>query len=248
MIRPTTLLGAILLSTISIVSAGTIDPNTSDSKHLEYGAKFPSVVKLCCFDGVGLSCGSAVIIDPHWILTAAHVVENCETWTITTEDKKYKISKMIIYPKYESEKFGYHDIALGYVEDELKLGYYPTLYSNDDEIGKVCSMAGWGFTGTFNTGIKISDGKRRGGSNFIDGTERNVLVCSPSKRHNKFTELEFLIGSGDSGGGLFIDGKLAGIHSSVLAIDKKPDSTYTDESCHTRISLYVDWINSIIKK
>lgn len=242
MIRPTTLLGAILLCITSIVSAGTIDPNTPDSKHLEYGSKFPSVVKLCCFDGVGLSCGSAVIIDPHWILTAAHVVEKCEAWTITTEDKQYKVSKMISYPEYESEKFGYHDIALGYVEEELKLEYYPPLYSNDDEIGKVCSMAGWGFTGTFNTGIKISDGKRRGGSNFIDGTERNVLVCSPSRRHNKFTELEFLIGSGDSGGGLFIEGKLAGIHSSVVAIDKKPDSTYTDESCHTRISLYHKWI------
>jgi hypothetical protein len=51
MIRPTTLLGAILLCITSIVSAGTIDPNTPDSKHLEYGSKFPSVVKLCCFDG-----------------------------------------------------------------------------------------------------------------------------------------------------------------------------------------------------
>lgn len=245
--KPTILLGVLLLLIGRIVFGGTIDPNTPDAKYVEYGTKFISVVKLCCFDGKGLSCGSAVIIDPHWILTAAHVVENCDTWTITMDNKQYKVLKMISYPEYESEKFGYHDIALGYVEDELKLEYYPPLYSKDDEIGKLCSMAGWGFTGTFNTGIKTSDGKRRGGSNFIDGTERNVLICSPSKRHNKFTELEFLIGSGDSGGGLFIDGKLAGIHSSVLATDKKPDSTYTDESCHTRISLYHKWVTDTMR-
>ena len=108
-------------------------------------------------------------------------------------------------------------------------------------------MAGWGFTGTFNTGIEKADGKRRAGSNFIDRTERKILVCSPSKRHEKTTELEYLIGSGDSGGGLFIDNKLAGIHSSVIGYDGKSNSTYTDESCHTRISLYSDWIDLIVK-
>jgi hypothetical protein len=91
----------------------------------------------------------------------------------------------------------------------------------------------------------VSDGKKRGGSNIIDKIDRELLVCTPSRAYNK-TELEFLIGSGDSGGGLFIDGKLAGINSCVMATDGKPNSTYSDESGHTRISKYINWIETTI--
>jgi hypothetical protein len=237
-----------ILSGVQLGFTGTIDPNTPDSKHVEYGSKFHSVVKICCFDGKGLSCGSAVIISPNWIVTAAHVVENCHSWSITVGDEQYKIDKMIIHEEYKTEVFGYNDIALGHLEKEIKLEHYPELYKDSDEVGKICSMAGWGFTGTFNTGIEKSDGKRRGGSNFIDRTERKILVCSPSKKNEKTTELEYLIGSGDSGGGLFIGNKLAGIHSSVIGYDGKPNSTYTDESCHTRVSLFHNWIKETISK
>ena len=236
-----------ILSGTQLGFAGTIDPNTPDSKYVEYGSKFHSVVKLCCFDGKGMSCGSAVIIDPHWIITAAHVVENCHSWSVTIGDEQYKIDKMIMHEDYKTDIFGYNDIALGYLKKEIKLEHYPDLYKDSDEVGKVCSMAGLGFTGTFNTGIEKADGKRRAGSNFIDRTERKILVYSPSKRNGKITELEYLIGSGDSGGGLFINNKLAGIHSSVIGYDGKSNSTYTDESCHTRISLYSDWVDSTIK-
>lgn len=232
----------------SPVIAGTIDPNTPDSKYIEYGDKFNSVTKLCCYDGKNTFCGSAVVIDPHWIVTAAHVVENCHSWTITlANNKQYKLSKMIAYPKYNFNIFGEFDIALGYSEEYIELDGYPELYTDNDEVGKLCSMAGWGLTGTFNTGVSKSDGKRRGGANFIDRIEKKVLICSPSKSNEKMTELEYLICSGDSGGGLFIDGKLAGIHSSVLGYDGKPDSTYKDESCHTRVSLYADWIKTTME-
>jgi Trypsin len=237
----------IVLFFSTIMLAGTIDPNTPDSKYIEYGSKFHNTVKLCCFDGKGLSCGSAVVIDPHWILTAAHVVENCQIWSVTIKDKEYKLDKVILNPDYKSDNFGYDDIALGYSKEKLVFDHYPALYELNDEVGKVCSMAGWGLTGTFNTGANRSDDKRRAGSNFIDGIERKVLMCSPSRRNEKITSLEFLIASGDSGGGLFIDGKLAGIHSSVVAIDKKPNSTYTDQSCHTRVSLYSKWIKKTME-
>jgi secreted trypsin-like serine protease len=240
------LLSLVIFLIGSVAYSGTIDPNTPDSKYVEYGSKFHSVVKLCCFDGKGMSCGSAVIIDPHWIITAAHVVENCHSWSVTVGGEQYKIDKVIIHEDYQTEVFGYNDIALGHVEKEIKLDHYPELYTDSDEVGKVCSMAGLGFTGTFNTGIKTADGKRRAGSNFIDRTERKILICSPSKRNEKITELEYLIGSGDSGGGLFIGNKLAGIHSSVIGYDGKPNSTYTDESCHTRVSLFHDWIKKTL--
>jgi secreted trypsin-like serine protease len=242
------MLMVLCLSIPSTIFAGTIDPDTPDSKYIEYGSKFHNVVKICCFDGKGMSCGSAVVIDSHWIITAAHVVENCHSWSITIDEINYNIVSMISHEKYQSDNFGYDDIALGYIEQPLPLKSFPGLYEDSNEPGKLCSMAGWGFTGNFKTGLKFSDNKRRAGSNFIDKVERNTLVCSPSRRNNKMTELEFLICNGDSGGGLFIDGKLAGIHSSVVATDKKPDSTYNDESCHTRISLYAPWIKQTMRE
>ena len=238
-------IGIFLCLTSSLYS-GTIDPNTSDSKYIEYGSKFESVVKICCFDGKGKSCGSAVIIDPHWIVTAAHVVENCKSWKITHNDKEYDLKKVFIHDSYNTNIFGEYDIALGYSVDPIVLDHYPSLYDTNDEVGKICSIAGWGLTGNFNTGVIKSDNKKRAGSNFVDKIEKKVLICSPSRRNQKCTELEYLICSGDSGGGLFIDGKLAGIHSSVLGYDGKPDSTYGDESCHSRVSLYVDWIDKIM--
>lgn len=241
------LLIIIFVSIFSFSSfAGTIDPSTPDEKYVEYGSKFDYVVKLNCFDGKNMYGGSAVVIDKHWILTAAHVIEDSHSWTIIVKDKKYNLKKIFIYPEYKNEIYGYHDIALGYCDEEIILDSYPRLYEETNEVGRLCSIAGLGFTGTFASGVSKHDGKKRGGSNYIDKIERGVLVCSPSRKNEQFTELEFLICSGDSGGGLFIDNKLAGINSSVVGYDGKSDSTYGDESCHTRVSTYVSWINKTI--
>lgn len=237
----------IFLFPISLLG-GTIDPNTSDDKYVQYGSKFKCVGKINCFDGKNMYGGSVVVIDPHWVVTAAHVVENCHSWTVLVEDKKYNLKKMILHPEYKSEIYGYHDIALGYSEEEIKLDFYPSLYVKNDEVGRLCCISGLGFTGTFSTGLSKHDGKKRAGSNYIDKIDRGVLICSPSRRGQDYTELEFLICSGDSGGGLFIDEKLAGINSSVVGYDGKSDSTYGDESCHTRVSSYVPWINKTIGK
>jgi secreted trypsin-like serine protease len=238
----------LLMFFTSVSLGGTIEPSTSDTKYIEYGSKFHSVLPISCFDGVGVSNGSAVAIEPNWIITAAHVVQGSSMWSVKINNKKYEIKKIFIHPEYKEDVFGNGDIALGYLEEQLELDHYPDLYESRDEVGKLCSMAGWGLTGTFNTGVKISDGRRRGGSNFVDKIEKNVLICSPSRKNGKLTELEYLICSGDSGGALFIDSKLAGIHSSVLGYDGKPDSTYGDESTHSRVSSYIPWIKEVLNE
>jgi hypothetical protein len=242
----TFLLGIFLFLSNSF--AGTIDPNVEDSKYLEYGSKFKHTVKIICYDDKGESSGSAVIVDDNWIITAAHIVKNMKNHHIIIDNKKYNLDSVICHEKYNDNVFGYYDIAIGHIEETVNMKPYPTLYENNDEVGKLVAITGLGLTGDFNTGVKISDGKKRAGSNFIKKIERGTLVCDASRPSQKITELEYLICSGDSGGGLFIDGKLAGINSSVLGYDDRPDSTYGDESCHTRISMYIPWIKNIIKK
>lgn len=237
---------------ISRMEAGTIDPRVPDQKYQEYGSGFKNVVQIKGVCGCGKGTkhefnGSAVIISPNWALTAAHVVKDGTEIRLIIDEKKEESFnvKTLIHEDFNDGEMGYNDIALCYSEKDFKLDFYPELYSEKDEKGKIVSMAGYGLTGSFNTGSIKSDKFRRAGSNTIARLERNVLICNLVDQR---TELEFLIASGDSGGGLFIGNKLAGIHTFVMAEDGKPDSSYRDESAHTRISLYCDWIIKKMKE
>jgi hypothetical protein len=238
--------GRVILLNLLLISAtysGTIDPNIPDTKYTEYAKQFHAVGRICGKYNNGTNfCASAVAIDDHHVLTAAHVVKGSKECRFKINGEEFCLTN-VTYHKDFDKKFAIGDIAIGYSEKPLNLQNYPELYSDDKETGSNCSMAGYGLTGTFNTGVKISDNKKRAGTNIIDSIYEDLLVCSPSIFGSKdHTRLEFLIGSGDSGGGLFIDGKLAGIHSCVMAEGRSPNSVYGDESGHTRISKYIEWI------
>lgn len=227
-----------------VLIAGTIDPSIPDSKYISYGSQFEYVGKLCgTYNDGSKFCASAVAIDDHFILTAAHVVKDSNSCTFIINDKSFCLSDVTYHKDFDNEDFGTSDIAIGYSKESFGLEFYPPLYIDDDENNKLCCISGYGITGNFHTGSIHSDNKKRAGSNMIDSIQKNMLICSPSKRGEKgYTELEFLIAPGDSGGGLFIDGKLAGINSCVMAVERAPKSVYKDESGHTRVSKFINWI------
>lgn len=241
----------LVLIFVSNTIAGTIHPSVSDEKYIEYGKRFNYVYRLCgSYENESLFCASAVAIDENFLLTAAHVVKGAKICVIKNDDETFvhKAKEIIINENFEDKNFGFSDIAIIYIDKDLEIDFFPELYDETDgiETGRICSISGYGITGTFETGSIRSDNKRRAGSNKIDRIENELLVCEPSSVNR--TELEFLISSGDSGGGLFIGNKLAGINSCVMAADKKPNSNYGDESGHTRISLYKSWIKKIIER
>lgn len=235
----------ILLYSICIFSyGGTIDPNTSDEKYIEYGKQFKCIGHITgTYRDKTLYGASGVAIDDHHILTAAHVVKNSESCYFEINDKKLYVSKIIVHDDFE-KKYNKGDIALGYIETDIALESYPILYNETDELNKIASICGYGFHGTFLTGPLYYDSNKRAGQNTIEAIENNLLICSPSKSDDQtFTKLEFLICVGDSGGGLFINEKLAGINSCIMKTGgKSPDAKYGTESGHTRISDYIDWI------
>lgn len=230
--------------------SGTTDPKIPDIKYIEYGKSFKYVGKLCGkYEDKTLFCASAVAIDDHHILTAAHVVKGALSCNFYVDDKEFCIDEVILHKDFNDKSFGLADIAIGYSSEPFNLDFYPDLYEDDDEVGKVCSISGYGFYGTFISGAKLYDDKKRAGSNVIDGIQYNMLICSPSKIGDpKRTSLEFIIASGDSGGGLFIDSKLAGVNSCIMSVDKSPSGKYNEESGHTRVSKFVKWINEHKKK
>jgi hypothetical protein len=249
MIKAMFFLMILLVPHLSFTFAGTIDPSTPDSKYIEYGKSFTYIGQLSGTNSEGnLFLASSVAIDDHNILTAAHVIKDIKTCNIKINNKIFEI-KEFTYPKEFDAKnsFGYYDIALGHISEKIGLDWYPSLYESDDETGKICCISGYGYTGTFNTGAYKADNKLRAGSNVIDYIDRQLLICSPTLGKGK-TSLEFIIAAGDSGGGLFIDNKLAGINSCVLSIKQVPTSNYATESGHTRISKHLEWIKKNWKK
>lgn len=237
----------ILLLFGSVAYSGTIDPENKDEKYVKYAEDFHYVLKITGkYKDNSSFYASVVAIKPRWVLTAAHVIQDVDTASVSDDKVNIGISSFIKHKDFIESNLGYNDIALCYLKDNLVLDFYPELYDKSDETGKICSISGYGNTGTFVTGTRIFDNKRRAGANIIDRLEKHMIICSPEKF--KKTNLEFLIANGDSGGGLFIGNKLAGINSCVFAKDKKLDSSYGDEAGHTRISVFRDWINETIKK
>ena len=247
----------ILLGLSAPAAGGTRDPSTPDSKHLAYGEKHECVVQvkgeMGFIDEKGeklkvTASGSGVIIDKRYILTAAHVVQKAKDPYIILNGKKIYIEWVVIPKDFKLEKTDKYDIALCRLKEDAIIDFYPELYEKDDELGKLCSLAGWGMYGTWTTGTIYDDNKRRAGSNYVDPLMFcGMMVCSVQGTKNQ-TSLEFLIGHGDSGGGLFIDKKLAGIHSCIYTGDGKLDSSYKDYSAHTRVSLHKPWIDLIINE
>lgn len=227
------------------VFGGTIDPSTQDSEYISYGKHFKYVAYIHGHYGLNSSfIGSAVAIDDHNIITAAHILHKAKSCYVEFDNgNKFQIDKIIIPKEFELSKRGFADIAIGYSKKPFNLDFYPPLYSGSDELHKVCCISGYGFAGNFIDGANKFDRKKRGGSNIVETIHDDLLICNPSDKLSATrTSLEFLISSGDSGGGLFIDGKLAGINSCIISNNSDSESCYDDISGHTRISKFLDWI------
>lgn len=240
-----------LLIICGIAQAGTRHPLVNDHKYVEFGKKFHYIGRLCgSYRDGKIFCASSVAIRKKIILTAAHVVKDTNSCVVHINNKKITIKNIVCHKDFEENNFGWYDIAICSLSEDIGLEFYPSMYEEKNEIGKKCTISGFGLNGTFESGAINSDTERRAGSNHIDRIERGLLICTPSAHisDTNLSELEFLICSGDSGGGLFIGNRLAGINSCVMATDKKPDSTYGDESGHTRISDHIEWINSNIEE
>jgi hypothetical protein len=228
--------------------AGTIDPSTPDSKYIEYAEKFYYIgqIVISRVDDDSPYLGSAVAYKDNTIITAAHLFYKYKSGYFLINGKKITLKKVVVHKDYEYNSFGQHDIAVCFLDEKVGLSWYPELYSGLDEAGNVCSLSGFGSTGTFLTGVKEKGGTKRAGSNTIDNVDPFMVFCSTDRSSPK-TSLEFLIAPGDSGGGLFIGNKLAGIHSCTIENrEDKGKSKYGTISAHTRVSIYKEWVENTV--
>lgn len=182
--------------------------------------------------------GSAVALSPHWVLSAGHNVDFNDDGAVDAGLAinlylpgygSYAASAFAINPAFTgfSNPSIQHDLSLLYFDDPLPNLSFPSL-GNSLINGDIATLVGFGRSGYgdygYTTTASLTD--RRFGFNVIDEFEPEsggdgLLFRYDFDASDTFgqtdgslgNDLETIIGPGDSGGALVVDGALVGINT-----------------------------------
>lgn len=247
------------------------EPASGFGAHITLAAKSDFSAGFGLWDGAAFTASGTWIGNDSagsaYILTSAHNFEpddDASVWTyVSSTGGEYAGSDLWIHPDYDhiSEDSGDFDLAIVRLDGNLSdVGPKPLLYQGANELGGTIVIVGFGSRGPGSTGEQdefydapvaaaamniVDDVNGECGNHCImydfdasDGSA-NGLDGSPEPI-NKF---EGILGSGDSGGGTWLD--VGGGWVLVGVNSWGDDSVYGSVSSATRISDHADWVSSV---
>lgn len=264
-----------LIAALSLpASAGLIRHDTPDSWYTGFAndPMFSSVGLILAENSNSPYSCSGTVINKNWVLTAGHCVNQANSMSFVLPDASgwrfYESSSWVAHENFnDANLFGGWDIGLMHFDTDFDVAP-AQLYSGSNEWLQLSANAGFGYTGTGETGIAFIDYQRRAGTNIIDdlwsaeGNGQQILWSdfdhSTDASYNAIdfqgvefddlaTSLELMTAPGDSGGGVFIQEDeqfyLTGVHSFISDFSGDGAFGYGDVFGSTRVSSFIDWID-----
>lgn len=226
----------------------------------------------------------ATVVDPQWAITAAHC--SASLYIQDFERNPYRVTiaglENVVTDVVIPEEFGtfevIRDVDGNFIDfdfdpDELDLSYDIALmrlrddvdhvtpidiYRDDDEVGQIVTLLGWGNFGTGDVGLPltnaINDGQFRQATNQITGIQGNDLTFEfDDPAAGNALPLEGVNGPGDSGGPALVDTvdgpRIIGISSrgEYADDDGNPrEGRYGWQEFYIRTSQTQTWIDQVI--
>jgi hypothetical protein len=234
---------------------------------------YDGVAQLIVHTPTGTFGGSAALLwDGQTIITAAHMISdssgNIDVTSLTASfftvpgRKDFTAVSYFLPPEWNGDFSDGYDLALVRLSQPTGIAGYGIIESSLDE---EVSMAGYGRSGTGDTGWTLPFGELRNGENtydaywdiggypyafdFDNGTEANDALGFFGFPHLGTGSVEVLAAPGDSGGPSFFSNRITGIHSFIARaevgdIDTTLNGTFGELGGDTRVGLFGDWIRS----
>jgi hypothetical protein len=199
-------------------AALVIRPDRDDAEYLELATRYASAIPL------GASGGEGVLVNPRWILTAAHRAQPLRdpaARRLHLGGNTYDVVDVYLHPAWKGG--AENDIALVRLGKDVA-GIEPTpIYRDDDESGKTVVIAGHG------------GGKKRAAINTVDRVTALTLGLHV-KPLDDASDLQGQATASETGGPAYIEAKGEILVAGIL--HAAADGWET----HARVSAFAPWI------